>query len=370
MQVIDVPLGPRSYQIHVGVPQPEQLASAIKGMSPVPSKAIVVFDHRIESIAERIVSRIGMESSRVAMIDIPSGEESKSILHLEHLWKRLSKSEADRKSIIVAVGGGVIGDLAGFAAATWNRGVRFIQVPTTLLSMVDSSVGGKTGINLPEAKNVIGAFWQPCMVWSDITTLTSLPTREFLSGLAEVIKYGVILDSSFFEYLESHANSILAREEKALIEIIRRSCQLKAQVVQEDELETTGLRAVLNYGHTFGHAIEALTEYGTYLHGEAVAIGMTMAGHLAVSMKRWPQDALNRQSRLLEMFGLPTCFSRTIAREIHVDQMIEAMMRDKKNAYGRLNLILPRRIGEVESVSDAPLELVRQSIAAHMTEAI
>ncbi|MCU0707126.1 MAG: 3-dehydroquinate synthase [Pirellula sp.] len=366
MQAIDVRLGPRSYQIHIGVPHKEQLASAIREMSPAPSKAIVVFDHRTESIAERIASQIGLDKSRVSMIDIPSGEESKSILHLEHLWKRLSKAEADRKSVIVAVGGGVIGDLAGFAAATWNRGIRFIQVPTTLLAMVDSSVGGKTGINLPEAKNVIGAFWQPCMVWSDVTTLASLPTREFRSGLAEVVKYGIILDPGFFDYLESHATSILTRDENALIEIIRRSCLLKAQVVQEDELETTGLRAVLNYGHTFGHAIEALTDYGTFLHGEAIAIGMTMAGHLAVSMKRWPKDAWERQSRLLEIFGLPTRMSESIGKEIQVDSMIEAMMRDKKNAYGRLNLILPTRIGQVEGVSDAPLDLVRQSIAEHL----
>ena len=364
MQSIEVSLGSRSYPIYLGKAEQGELAAAIHSLAPTPSKAMIVYDNSVEHIAVKIARELGIDPADGLLIDVPSGEESKSILHLEYLWKRLLRCGADRKAIVLAVGGGVIGDLAGFAAATWNRGLRLIQVPTTLLAMVDSSVGGKTGINLPEAKNVIGAFWQPTMVWSDLTSLTSLPTREFRSGLAEVVKYGVILDEEFFKFLEDEADAILSRNEEALAQIIRRSCVLKAQVVAQDELETTGLRAILNYGHTFGHAIESLTDYGTLLHGEAVAIGMTMAGHLAAILQRWKTSSLDRQTRLLERFGLPTQMGGEIAAVCTEDRMIEAMSRDKKNAYGQLHLILPSRIGAVQIVSDAPTHRVRQSIAA------
>jgi 3-dehydroquinate synthase len=364
MQSIEVPLGSRSYPIYIGKAISEELASAIERLAPPPSKVVIVYDNRVEHIATAIANEVGLDTANIHRIDIPSGEESKSILQLEHLWKRLYRCNADRKAIVIAVGGGVIGDLAGLAAATWNRGVRFLQVPTTLLAMVDSSVGGKTGINLPDAKNVIGAFWQPVLVWADVKSLDSLPTREFRSGLAEVVKYGVILDSGFIDFLETEADAILSRREDVLVEIIRRSCLLKAKVVAEDELETTGLRAILNYGHTFGHAIESLTDYGTLLHGEAVSIGMTMAGYLSVALHRWNQRSLDRQTRLLERFGLPTQIAGDAAKAIAEDRMIEAMMHDKKNAYGQLRLILPSRIGAVETVSGVSPDLVRHAIAA------
>jgi 3-dehydroquinate synthase len=366
LQSIEVSLGARSYKIHIGHAKSGDLAKTIDQLTPAPSKMVVVYDHRIEAIALRMASELGVERSSGCLVEVPSGEESKSILHLEHLWKRLLHCGADRKTILIAVGGGVIGDLAGFAAATWNRGIRFVQVPTTLLAMVDSSVGGKTGINLPEAKNVIGSFWQPTMVWSDVSSLQSLPTREFRSGLAEVVKYGVILDSEFFEYLEYQADAIMSRDADALTEIIRRSCILKARIVAEDEWETTGRRAILNYGHTFGHAIESLTEYGTLLHGEAVSIGMSMAGHLAASLQRWPEQSLDRQDRLLERFGLPTQIAVDLRRSFTVDRMIQAMMHDKKNTYGKLNLVLPSRLGAVEIVSDAPIDRVRELISVHL----
>lgn len=364
MQSIEVLLGSRSYPIYLGHAISGELANAIGKLTPAPSKIVIVYDNRVEHLARAIAKEARMDAANIHLIDVPSGEESKSVLQLEHLWKRLFRCNADRKAIVIAVGGGVIGDLAGFAAATWNRGVRFLQVPTTLLAMVDSSVGGKTGINLPDAKNVIGAFWQPVLVWADVSSLASLPTREFRSGLAEVVKYGVILDSDFFDFLETRADAILSRNEDALVEIIRRSCLLKAKVVAEDELETTGLRAILNYGHTFGHAIESLTDYGTLLHGEAVSIGMTMAGHLSVSMHRWNQRSLDRQTRLLEQFGLPTQLAGDAAKAIAGDRMIDAMMHDKKNAYGQLRLILPSRIGAVETVSGVSSEIVRDAIAA------
>lgn len=366
MQSIDVPLGSRTYQIHIGDANPGELAAAIGNLIPAPSRVIVIHDAGVAHLAEKSAKESGIDSSGISMIPVPCGEESKSILQVEHLWKRLLQCGADRKSLIIAVGGGVIGDLAGFAAATWNRGIRFIQIPTTLLAMVDSSVGGKTGINLPEAKNVIGSFWQPAMVWADLASLASLPTREFRSGLAEVVKYGIILDADFFEYLENHADTILARDTSALTEVIRRSCLLKAQVVAEDEWETTGRRAILNYGHTFGHAIESLTEYGTLLHGEAVSIGMSMAGHLAASLQRWPEHSLDRQNQLLERFGLPTQILTDIRKQLTPDLMIQAMMHDKKNTYGKLNLILPNRIGDVQTVSDTPIDLVRELISLHL----
>jgi 3-dehydroquinate synthase len=364
MQLIDVSLGSRSYPIYIGKGRPGEWSTAFRDLSPAPSKAVIVYDHRVEHLAAILADELGPAVSKDGMIDIPSGEESKSILHLEHLWKRLFRSGADRRAIVVAVGGGVIGDLVGFAAATWNRGIRFIQVPTTLLAMVDSSVGGKTGINLPEAKNVIGAFWQPTMVWADIHCLATLPTREFRSGLAEVVKYGVILDPDFFQYLESEVEAILSRDENVLIEIIRRSCLLKGAIVAEDERETGGRRAMLNYGHTFGHAIEALTDYGSLLHGEAVAIGMTMAGQLAMTMERWPKQSLERQTRLLERLGLPTRLWGEPALRCDVPRMLEAMQHDKKNEYGQLRLVLPCRLGNVETVAGVCPELVGESIAA------
>jgi 3-dehydroquinate synthase len=232
--------------------------------------------------------------------------------------------------------------------------------------MVDSSVGGKTGINLPEAKNVIGAFWQPSLVWSDLSVLATLPDREFRSGLAEVVKYGVILDHAFFSQLESDATLILARDPVPLAAVIRRSCELKAEVVAADERETTGLRAILNYGHTFGHAIESLTEYGVLLHGEAIAIGMSMAGRLALALGRWTNDAFERQTELLQRFGLPTRLDRVLAPPLQVSDMVSAMMHDKKNTYGRMNLILPDRIGHVETVSDVAMECIEQSIREHL----
>jgi 3-dehydroquinate synthase len=263
---------------------------------------------------------------------------------------------------VVAIGGGVVGDLAGFLAATWNRGIRFVQVPTTLLAMVDSSVGGKTGINLPSAKNVVGAFWQPSLVWADLNALNTLPDREFRSGLAEVVKYGVILDPEFFDYLEAHVDLLVARNPDAVTHIVRRSCELKAHVVGEDEFETTGLRAILNYGHTFGHAIEALTSYGKFLHGEAISIGMTMAGRLSVLLGRWPQASFERQTQLLTRLGLPTDLAITPKHGITVDRMLDAMQLDKKTEHGQINLILPTRIGHVETVRGIDTKLLRESM--------
>ena len=253
------------------------------------------------------------------------------------------------RRVVVAVGGGVVGDLAGFVAATYARGLRFFQVPTTLLAQVDSSVGGKVGINLPEAKNMVGAFLQPLGVLIDTATLDTLPDREYRSGLGEVVKYGVILDAELFDYLEGHVARLVARDPDVLVHVIARCCRLKADVVEQDEREETGLRAVLNYGHTFGHAFETLTGYGELLHGEAVAIGMIVrraAGRAAGPRRRRPSS--ERQQRAAGGPGP----ARRSCRKLDREKILATMMHDKKVEHGRLRFVLPDRLGHVELVGD------------------
>lgn len=358
MQSITVELSDRSYPIHIGTGMENELISCLKSRLESWSHAIVCVDASIgKSIGESVLERLSAADIRTSVIEIPSGEESKSIAQISRIWNDLLAEKTDRKSVLIAIGGGVVGDLAGFGAATFNRGIRFVQVPTTLLSMVDSSVGGKTGINLPQAKNIVGAFWQPQLVWIDTDYLNSLPDREYRSGLAEVIKYGVILDETFFGYLESNAKKIIERDSQVVQYIVKRSCELKADVVANDERETTGLRAILNYGHTFGHAIEATTSYGTYLHGEAISIGMIMAGRLALQLELWNEECVLRQKKLIEDLGLPTN-----ASGLAPQPLLNAMQLDKKTEHGRLNFILPTRIGHVKTVSGVAAELVTSAI--------
>ena len=253
--------------------------------------------------------------------------------------------------------GGVVGDLAGFIAASFARGIDFYQVPTTLLAQVDSSVGGKVGINLPGAKNMVGAFWQPQHVTIDTSVLATLPDREYRAGLAEVVKYGVILDEKFFSYLEENIDGCNERTDEDLRYIIARCCQLKADVVQADERETTGLRAVLTYGHTFGHALEAVTKYGQFLHGEAISIGMLCASRLAASLGLIDSSLTDRQHKLLTSLKLPTEMP-----DLDHQPILEAMSRDKKVEHGKLRFILPTKIGHVQLVDDVDTDLVRASL--------
>jgi 3-dehydroquinate synthase len=292
---------------------------------------------------------------RTGFTTVPAGEESKSPVQLSRLYDALYDIAADRSTAVVAVGGGVVGDLAGFAAATYNRGLPLVMVPTSLLAMVDSSVGGKTGVNHPKGKNLIGAFHQPAGVWIDTAYLDTLPEREFRSGLAEVVKYGVILDAEFFEYLELHSPDIALRVPEQLAHIIARSCQLKADVVEKDEREETGLRAVLNYGHTFAHAFETVGGYGAWSHGEAVAAGMMCAAVLAEKLGLIGPNVTRRQSDLLARFLLPT----EPCRDWPTDDLLAVMRCDKKAVAGKLRFILPTRLGEVKLVSDVPEALVR-----------
>jgi len=327
------------------------------------ARAIVVADSAVaDTHAARVARGLAAAGVAAETIAVPAGEASKSAAEAARLWDACGRLAVDRHTHVVAVGGGVVGDLAGFVAATFARGLAVWQVPTTLVGQVDSAIGGKTGINLAAGKNLVGAFWQPRGVIADIEALETLPDREFTSGLAEVVKYGMILDAAFFEWLEAHAADLRARAPAAVAHAVERSAALKAGVVERDERELTGLRAVLNYGHTFGHAYETASGYGTLLHGEAVAIGMARAARLAERLGRIPADVVHRQDGLLAALGLPTAAAAAGPRA--VEELLTIMTRDKKSIAGRLRFVLPSRIGSVELVEGVPLDLVRAVLAA------
>lgn len=342
-ETIGVNLGSRSYDIHVGsgllpkldelVPWPAHAKSAIVITNGV------VWDHYGEVVAGAI-ERAGLQ---LVTIRVPDGEQAKSTDTLAALWNRFAGLPVLRDDVVIALGGGVVGDLAGFAAATWNRGVALVQVPTTLLAQVDSAIGGKTGINLPQGKNLVGAFHQPLAVISDVTTLATLPDRERRAGLGEVTKYGFIADPVVLDLLEQRPGSATAGEPEVLSEIVRRGSAVKAEIVSEDELES-GRRALLNYGHTVGHAIEALTGYGTYRHGEAVGLGMVFAARLAERLEIADNGLADRTVAVLDGLGLPT-------RGLRLDPQAvwDVMARDKKARDG-VRFILSREPGHAEVV--------------------
>ncbi len=354
---VQVDLGHRSYPIHIGRDLLSLVPEWISQQCPATEHVVLVFDQNVDAIANAVFSSLENSGCRVSMVAVPSGEASKSVSAAEKIWQTMLAEHTDRGSVVVAVGGGVIGDLAGFMAATFARGIPLVQIPTTLLSQVDSSVGGKTGINLPGAKNIVGAFWQPSLVVIDTASLDSLPRREFVSGLAEVAKYGVILLPDLFEFLEGNARAILEKQPEAISQIVAQSCQAKADVVRQDERETTGLRAILNYGHTFAHALESVTGYGTLLHGEAVSIGMHMAALLAETLGRVSSDFVSRQERLLQQLELPTRYA-----DAKPEQLWQVMQHDKKVQHGKLRFILPSRLGHVELVPGVSEEQVAHAI--------
>lgn len=294
---------------------------------------------------------------RVDQVILPDGEQYKSLAVLNDVFSALLQKPHGRDTTLVALGGGVVGDLTGFAAASYQRGVRFVQVPTTLLSQVDSSVGGKTAVNHPLGKNMIGAFYQPASVVVDLDCLRTLPAREMSSGLAEVIKYGIILDADFFVWLEDNMDALLALDMNALAYCIRRCCELKAEVVAADEREN-GLRALLNLGHTYGHAIEAEMGYGNWLHGEAVSAGMMMACYTAHRLGQFGLGDIARVKTLLTRAGLPV----TGPQVMKADAYLPHMMRDKKVLAGELRLVLPKAIGQSEVRSGVSHEMVLASI--------
>ncbi len=366
--VVSVALGPRSYDIVITTGELDrwgELLNAWAARRPdtlrAPGKAIVVSDRHAGPYGETAAQSLGRAGWQVARVELEPGEQTKSISWVSRVYDALVENRADRRTVIVAAGGGVVGDTAGFAAATYARGLPLVQIPTTLLAQVDSSVGGKVGVNHPQGKNLIGAFHQPIGVFIDTLPLGTLPAREYRCGLAEVVKYGVILDGEFFEYLELHRDDLNRQSPEVLRHVIARSCRLKADVVEQDEFETTGLRAILNYGHTFAHAYEALTGYGELLHGEAVAIGMIHASRLAERLGRIDASATRRQVDLLNSLGLPTRLPEALRPT--PDAVLDRMWLDKKAVGGELRFVLPTRIGHVELVGGIPVSILQDVLA-------
>lgn len=361
MPRVHVSLAHRSYDIEIGHGLLGETAARCSDWLAlqVPGTALVVTDANLTgSHAAAVTGSLRDSGWQVGEQVLEAGEASKSLQVAQTLYDALVDLPADRNSAVVAVGGGVVGDVAGFIAATYARGIRYVQVPTTLLAQVDSSVGGKVAVNHPQAKNLIGAFHQPSGVLIDTATLETLPERDYRSGLAEVIKYGVILDEEFFGYLEEHVEDLNQRDPEVLADVVTRCCQLKACVVEQDERETTGLRAVLNYGHTFAHAHEALAGYGELLHGEAVSIGMIQASRLAERLDRIEAEVTDRQVGLLTAVGLPV----TPPEGPGTDEVLARMKLDKKTTAGQLRFVLPSRMGHVELVEGVPEEVVRQLV--------
>jgi 3-dehydroquinate synthase len=357
MQKLRVELGERSYTIVIDSDILTGLGRAMEKFE-FSRKVGLVSNPTVHKLyGSAIAESVRGSGYDLVEIIIPDGEEYKSLLWTEKIYEELFRAKLDRKSALIALGGGVIGDITGYAASTYMRGIDFIQVPTTLLSQVDSSVGGKTGVNHVLGKNMIGTFWQPKLVWIDIATLKSLPEREFLSGLAEVIKYGVIRDEEFFELLENNREKIMALDEDLLMEIIRKSCEIKAGVVSIDERES-GLRAILNYGHTVGHAIETVTGYKKYLHGEAVAIGMFSAARLSNILGIMDESQVFRIKALIESYGLPA----EVPEGAGVEDLLLSMQLDKKAVAGSLKFILPEKIGAARIESDIKADDIRKAL--------
>ncbi len=360
--LVPVSLSDRSYDIEIA---PGALKNVVS--LPLAGEVAVLSNPTVGPLyADKIAAQLEKAGRKVVRFDAPDGEAFKSLEWSSRAYDALAEAGFSRRGTVIAVGGGVTGDWAGFVAATWMRGVDFVQIPTTLLAMVDSSVGGKVGVNHPRAKNLIGAFWQPKAVLIDPEALKTLPRRELGAGLAEVIKYGVIADAEFFSWLEANLDAALALDMTVLEKIIARSCQVKAEVVGEDERESDaiGRRAILNYGHTAGHAFEAIGSYGELLHGEAIAIGMTVAARLAMQLgtisEKEGRDLLERQTRLFERAGLPT----KAPANADFDKIWAAMTLDKKARGNSINFILPTRIGSVARVENVAPEAVKKAILA------
>ncbi len=357
-QRLKVELGERSYPIEIGaglLKDKSLLAKSVKGKRI----AIITNDVVAPLYLERLTQSLKASGKEVISLVLPDGEKEKNWESLMKIFDFLMTNKCDRKTTLAALGGGVIGDITGYAAASFMRGVPFVQVPTTLLSEVDSSVGGKTGINHPLGKNMIGAFYQPVAVIADTATLNTLPDTELSAGMAEVIKYGCIVDTDFFAWLEKNTDKLLERNPVALAYAIKRSCEIKADVVRQDEKESTGLRAILNFGHTFAHAIEAGMGYGAWLHGEAVGCGMVMAADLSHRMGWLDQETVNRIRNLVKKARLPD-----MAPDMSSEQWIDLMRVDKKNVGGEIQFVLLKKLGETV-ITKVPQNLLLETLAAY-----
>ena len=356
MQTLVVPLGTRSYPIYIGT---GLLAKSDLVLPHLKSRQVLVVTN--ETIAPLYLDRVlaNLAGCDVATVILRDGERYKTIEEVNAIFDRLLANNHSRSTTLLALGGGVVGDMTGFAAACYQRGVAFIQIPTTLLAQVDSSVGGKTGVNHPLGKNMIGAFHQPACVVIDVDTLQTLPDREFRAGLAEVIKYGLIMDADFFAWIEENIDAVLSRDVAALVHAIKTSCACKAEVVAADEKES-GVRAHLNLGHTFGHAIESWQSYQGFLHGEAVAVGMVMAAELSRALGFVCAEDVERIRRLLVRCSLPVCSPDGMSP----DAYIGFMRRDKKAEAGRIRLVLLERIGQAMIYEQATDDMIMAAIDA------
>jgi 3-dehydroquinate synthase len=355
-------LGSESYDIIIERGILKKLSDLLRPLLS-PSRIMLISNKTVHQLYGSLIREALLPlQTEMAPELIPDGEEYKTMGTVEKLLESMVEARLDRKSLIVTLGGGVVGDIAGFAAAIYMRGLPYAHVPTTLLAQVDSSIGGKVGVDHRSGKNLIGSFYQPLLVCTDPNVLTTLPDRQYRNGLAEVVKYGVIADEGLFSVLERQTESLREVENGMLAETIKRCCQIKARIVQQDVRELTGLRSILNYGHTFGHAIEACTGYTRYSHGEAVAIGMTAAAKVAVNLKLAQQALEERQERLLASIGLPTKVEKLGAKSL-----LEAMQLDKKAASGKLKFILPISIGRgivKENISIEVIETALREVGA------
>ena len=357
MKTLHVELGERSYPIYIGqdlLSKPELIEPYVNG-----TQVMIVSN---ETVAPLYLDKVEKSFAKYQCqsVILPDGEQYKNLEYVNKIFDALLSSKFDRKCTLVALGGGVVGDMTGFAAACYQRGVNFIQIPTTLLSQVDSSVGGKTGVNHPQGKNMIGAFHQPRCVIADSDTLNTLDDRQLSAGIAEVIKYGLIRDNSFTAWLEQNMYKILGRDPEALSYAIEVSCRCKADIVAADEKEG-GIRALLNLGHTFGHAIETWTGYGTWLHGEAVATGMLMAADLSMRLGNLSKEDVARVDNILDMAMLPTRAPHFMDFEHYID----LMAIDKKTRAGKINLVLFNKLGDAMMTDDFDPELLRETVEAH-----
>ncbi len=356
MKRLNIDLADRSYEILIGRGLLQRTGEWVMAIAK-PSQIVIVTHPSVNRLyGEKLASGFSQANLPTHFIEVPEGEKSKSLEQAEKIYDKLLEWKCDRQTVLVALGGGVIGDLTGFIAATYVRGVPFIQVPTTLLAQVDSSVGGKTAVNHPLGKNMIGVFYQPKLVVVDLETLKSLPEKEYTAGIAEIIKHGVIEDARLFNFLERQFQNILAHDSKALEHIIATSCAIKARVVEKDERESH-YRMVLNFGHTIGHAIESLTGYSTFTHGEAVAIGMVYAAKLSQLMGRCSEDVVHRITGLIENFGLPTQLP-----DLKAEDMIQSMYLDKKTAHKKICFILVKDIGSIEIVDNVAESFIKEAL--------
>jgi len=358
MRTVEVSLGQRSYPIFIGPGLLSRLGHECARRELGQRCAIISDTNVAPRFAKTILKNLHAVGFIPELITVPAGETAKSLPTVQACFDQLAAHRLERKSFIVALGGGVVGDLAGFVAATYLRGIAFVQVPTTLLAQVDSSVGGKVGVNLKAGKNLVGAFYQPRFVLCDLDTLKTLPKREFRAGLAEIIKYGIIYDAKLFQRLERALPKILKRDPKILAEVVARCCEIKAEVVGQDETET-GLRAILNFGHTIGHAIEAISGYGKFLHGEAISIGQIAAAKISAELLGLSKTEVERIAKLFQAAGLPTKIKLNSAQR---EKLFDAMRLDKKVSGGEIKFVLAEKIGSVKWGQKVPPALIEKAL--------